>query len=102
MAKTNGTSTATKPITNGITKHLIEIPVQDQLPEGMPIIRHITFDLMASDHQDQLTMNSALIALRRENATIRKNGVEKPVNDLNDVVRFMLQSLTAARLGGAA
>lgn len=101
MAKTNGTSTATKPSTNGITKHLIEIPVQDQLPEGMYIGGHICLNLEASDQEDKITLSSALHALRREGASVRRHGVSKEVRDLNDVIRFLLQSMTAARIGGA-
>jgi len=80
-----------------ISKHLIEVPIQDDMPEGAPLIRRIAFELVASDLEDQRTMNRVLWALRREGAVVRRNGVPKPVSDLNDVLRFLLQSLTKAR-----
>lgn len=75
----------------------IELPSQRELPAGAPLIRKIAIELTATDLADQETMNCILWGLRRKGAHIRKNGVMKPVSDLQDVFRFLLQKLTAAR-----
>lgn len=76
---------------------LVEVPCE-AIPEGANVFRHLAIEFVSTDREDQITIACVRRALVNAGAMIRKNGVQKPVEDWQDVFRWMVQNLTAQRV----